>query len=159
MLWSNQKTAATPRTPVPYSTCHIISSGAPSRLPEGAEAPAPCSTSCGSRKKGSHRRRKAVVLLRKIHQHIFNQRNDHQHKLGSHAGEPVRKDWGKKTPARRTHICQGCPFRPLLVRRTVSDESDTKEGKNSAYLSLRNLLPQPLLPLAGFGREVLPEIS
>jgi transposase len=34
-----------------------------------------------SRKKGSHRRRKAVVLLRKIHQHIFNQRNDHQHKL------------------------------------------------------------------------------
>lgn len=33
------------------------------------------------RKKGSHRRRKAVVLLRKIHQHIFNQRNDHQHKL------------------------------------------------------------------------------
>src|SRR5215469_14373093 len=81
MLWSNQKTAATPRTLVPYSTCHIISSGAPSRLPEGAEAPAPCSTSCGSRKKGSHRRRKAVVLLRKIHQHIFNQRNDHQHKL------------------------------------------------------------------------------
>src|SRR5215831_10388565 len=77
---------------------------------------------------------------------------------GSHAGEPVRKDWGKKTPARRTHICQGCPFRPLLVRRTVSDESDTKEGKNSAYLSLRNLLPQPLLPLAGLGREVLPEI-
>ena len=34
------------------------------------------------RKKGSHRRRKAVVLLRRIHQHIFNQRNDHQHKLG-----------------------------------------------------------------------------
>ena len=34
------------------------------------------------RKKGSHGRRKAVVLLRKIHQHIFNQRNDHQHKLG-----------------------------------------------------------------------------
>jgi len=33
------------------------------------------------RKKGSHGRRKAVVLLRKIHQHIFNQRNDHQHKL------------------------------------------------------------------------------
>ena len=33
------------------------------------------------RKKGSHRRRKAVVLLRKIHQHIFNQRNDQQHKL------------------------------------------------------------------------------
>ena len=33
------------------------------------------------RKKGSKRRRKAVVLLRKIHQHIFNQRNDHQHKL------------------------------------------------------------------------------
>src|SRR5215469_16935805 len=34
-----------------------------------------------------------------------------------------------KTPARRTHICQGCPFGPLLVRRTVSDEFDTKEGK------------------------------
>lgn len=33
------------------------------------------------RKKGSKRRRKAVVLLRKIHQHIFNQRNDHHHKL------------------------------------------------------------------------------
>jgi putative transposase len=33
------------------------------------------------RKKGSHRRGKAVVLLRKIHQHLFNQRNDHQHKL------------------------------------------------------------------------------
>ncbi|HMD44201.1 MAG TPA: transposase, partial [Candidatus Acidoferrum sp.] len=33
------------------------------------------------RKKGSQRRRKAVVLLRKIHQHIFNQRNNHQHKL------------------------------------------------------------------------------
>ena len=33
------------------------------------------------RKKGSNRRRKAVVLLRKIHQHIFNQRLDHQHKL------------------------------------------------------------------------------
>jgi putative transposase len=33
------------------------------------------------RKKGSHGRRKAVVLLRKIHQHIFNQRSDHQHKL------------------------------------------------------------------------------
>jgi putative transposase len=33
------------------------------------------------RKKGSQRRGKAVVLLRKIHQHIFNQRNDHQHKL------------------------------------------------------------------------------
>ena len=33
------------------------------------------------RKKGSNRRHKAVVLLRKIHQHIFNQRHDHQHKL------------------------------------------------------------------------------
>src|SRR5215470_9756401 len=33
------------------------------------------------RKKGSNRRREAVVLLRKIHQHIFNQRLDHQHKL------------------------------------------------------------------------------
>jgi putative transposase len=33
------------------------------------------------RKKRSNRRRKAVVLLRKIHQHIFNQRLDHQHKL------------------------------------------------------------------------------
>ena len=33
------------------------------------------------RKKRSNRRRKAVILLRKIHQHIFNQRLDHQHKL------------------------------------------------------------------------------
>jgi putative transposase len=33
------------------------------------------------RRKGSQRRRKALVLLRKIHQHIFHQRNDHQHKL------------------------------------------------------------------------------
>ena len=33
------------------------------------------------RKKRSNRRRKAVNLLRKIHQHIFNQRLDHQHKL------------------------------------------------------------------------------
>ena len=33
------------------------------------------------RKKGSNRRRKAVVLLRKIHQHIFNERHYHQHKL------------------------------------------------------------------------------
>jgi len=32
------------------------------------------------RKKRSNRRRKAVILLRKIHQHIFNQRLDHQHK-------------------------------------------------------------------------------
>jgi hypothetical protein len=38
------------------------------------------------------------------------------------------------------------------------DEFDTKERKNSAYLSFRNLLPQPLLLLAGLGREVLPEI-
>ena len=53
----------------------------PSPVPEGAEAPAPCSRRVARRKKGSHRRRKAVVLLRKIHQHIFNQRNDQQHKL------------------------------------------------------------------------------
>jgi len=33
------------------------------------------------RKKGSKRRRKAVVLLGKVHQHVFNQRNDHQHRL------------------------------------------------------------------------------
>ena len=33
------------------------------------------------RKKGSKRRRKAVMLLRKVHQHIFHQRNDHQHQL------------------------------------------------------------------------------
>jgi putative transposase len=33
------------------------------------------------RKKRSNRRRKAVILLRKIHQHIFNQRLDHHHKL------------------------------------------------------------------------------
>jgi len=33
------------------------------------------------RKKGSHRRRKAVFILRKIHEHITNQRKDFQHKL------------------------------------------------------------------------------
>ena len=33
------------------------------------------------RKKGSHRRRKAVMILKKIHQHIANQRSDFQHKL------------------------------------------------------------------------------
>jgi putative transposase len=32
-------------------------------------------------KKGSHRRGKAVFLLRKIHEHIRNQRKDFQHKL------------------------------------------------------------------------------
>ena len=31
--------------------------------------------------KGSHRRRKAVVILQKIHEHITNQRKDFQHKL------------------------------------------------------------------------------
>lgn len=33
------------------------------------------------RKKGSHRRRKAVILLRQIHQHIANQRRDFHHKI------------------------------------------------------------------------------
>jgi putative transposase len=33
------------------------------------------------RKKGSNRRGKAVGILQKIHRHIFNQRNDFQHKL------------------------------------------------------------------------------
>jgi putative transposase len=33
------------------------------------------------RKKGSHRRRKAVRLLQKIHQRIKNQRNEFQHKF------------------------------------------------------------------------------
>jgi putative transposase len=33
------------------------------------------------RKKGSHRRRKAVEILQKIHEHITNQRKDFQHKL------------------------------------------------------------------------------
>jgi len=33
------------------------------------------------RKKGSHRRRKAVQILQKIHEHITNQRKDFQHKL------------------------------------------------------------------------------
>src|SRR5215471_2932038 len=81
MLWSNQKTAATPRTLVPYSTCHIISSGAPSRVPEGAEAPAPCSTSCGKPQEGFTSSPQGCCFVRKIHQHIFNQRNDQQHKL------------------------------------------------------------------------------
>lgn len=36
------------------------------------------------RKKGSHRRRKAVILLRKIHQKIKNQRNDFQHKISTY---------------------------------------------------------------------------
>lgn len=35
------------------------------------------------RKKGSNRRRKAVLELQKIHQKIFNQRNDFQHKLST----------------------------------------------------------------------------
>jgi putative transposase len=35
------------------------------------------------RKKGSHRRRKAVALLQKIHEHIANQRKDFQHKLSN----------------------------------------------------------------------------
>lgn len=33
------------------------------------------------RKKGSHRRRKAVRILQKIHEHVANQRKDFQHKL------------------------------------------------------------------------------
>ena len=33
------------------------------------------------RKKRSNRRRKAVLLLKKIHQHIFNMRDNHQHQL------------------------------------------------------------------------------
>lgn len=33
------------------------------------------------RKKGSHRRRKAIAILQKIHQHISNQRQDFHHKL------------------------------------------------------------------------------
>lgn len=36
------------------------------------------------RKKGSHRRRKAVVKLRRIHQKIKNQRNDFGHKVSTH---------------------------------------------------------------------------
>ena len=33
------------------------------------------------RKKGSHRRRRAVAILQKIHEHVSNQRKDFQHKL------------------------------------------------------------------------------
>ena len=40
------------------------------------------------RKKGSHRRRKAIVLLRKLHEHISNQRADFLHK---HSTAVVRK--------------------------------------------------------------------
>lgn len=36
------------------------------------------------RKKGSNSRRKAVVILRKIHEKIYNQRNDFQHKVSTH---------------------------------------------------------------------------
>lgn len=36
------------------------------------------------RKKGSNSRRKAVVILRKIHKKIYNQRNDFQHKVSTH---------------------------------------------------------------------------
>ncbi len=36
------------------------------------------------RKKGSNSRRKAVVILRKIHERIYNQRNDFQHKVSTH---------------------------------------------------------------------------
>lgn len=35
------------------------------------------------RKKGSNRRRKAIALLRSIHQNVFNQRNDFQHKVST----------------------------------------------------------------------------
>lgn len=35
------------------------------------------------RKKGFHRHRRAVMLLKKIHRHIFNQRADFQHKLST----------------------------------------------------------------------------
>jgi putative transposase len=36
------------------------------------------------RKKGSNSRRKAVVILRKIHEKIYSQRNDFQHKVSTH---------------------------------------------------------------------------
>jgi len=39
----------------------------------------PSGGSRGERKKGSHRRRKAVVLLAKAHQHTRNQRHDFHH--------------------------------------------------------------------------------
>jgi putative transposase len=39
-----------------------------------------CQRRVARRKKGSHRRRKAVVLLAKAHQHICNQRRDFHHK-------------------------------------------------------------------------------
>lgn len=42
------------------------------------------------RKKGSHRRRRAVEILQKIHEHVTNQRKDFQHKL-SHR---VVQQWG-----------------------------------------------------------------
>ena len=35
------------------------------------------------RKKGSNRRKKAVLLLKKIHEKVFNQRNDFQHKVST----------------------------------------------------------------------------
>jgi putative transposase len=42
-----------------------------------------CQRRVARRKKGSHRRRKAVVLLAKAHQHIVNQRQDFHHKEAS----------------------------------------------------------------------------
>jgi putative transposase len=39
-----------------------------------------CQRKVARRKKGSHRRRKAVALLAKAHQHIARQRRDFQHK-------------------------------------------------------------------------------
>ena len=42
-----------------------------------------CQRRVARRKKGSHRRRKAVVLLAKAHQHIANQRRDFHHKEAS----------------------------------------------------------------------------
>src|SRR5215472_4571585 len=81
MLWSNQKTAATPRTLVPYSTCHIISSGAPARLPEGAEAPAPCSTSCGKPQEGFTSSPQSCCFVTQDSPAHLQPANDHQHKL------------------------------------------------------------------------------
>jgi len=40
--------------------------------------------SVARKKKGSHRRRKAVLQLKKIHQKITNQRNDFGHKVSTH---------------------------------------------------------------------------
>ena len=51
-----------------------------------------CQRRVSRRKKGSHRRRKAVALLAKAHQHIARQRRDFHHQTSPQARPSVRRD-------------------------------------------------------------------